>query len=1818
MGRLGSAPRFSLISFAVALLIFFNSVTTQGQTASHIREPQRNFTPAGSFSLADFESINTTNGNLILRFPLGQLPPGRSALRGGFYLHYNSKLYDTFIGPATDITGQTSLQNLLRDSIEAGWHFSFRYDLIVTNRNNEIDGGYEQAAINACNSTGSSTVQNELATHIWKVKMRFPDGSEHIFRPSGYADGNGDGYFNVDTQGNVRFFGCSGSGSGCSCSLTQGTDPNPRMTYYTADGSYLRLTVERNQDWTLYYPDGSKVVSQGPLQRVCDRNGNCYDIINNTIIDDAGRSVSFTRDIATGDDLITQTGVGGDPLVWRIKWKTISIVNKAYSSTAVPSSPLERGNTAIQQWTGDYTVVDKIILPTQLGELSYTFNYDTTAGWGEVSSVVMPADVSETPPQVTYQYSYPGAPANGLRTCTNILRGYPSTKTLTWQAQSDGATTPITETWSYSINSTVTFITAPDGGITTESHGDTSRPTVDTGLVHSIERPDGSKTERIWAMNPQPWLGSVPPTMSERNAFVKTEFNSVKDSGGSYDKTAIKDFVYDKNGNVLRVTEYDWIDYSLVPRNPLGIPGGLTPKRVTLNTYNNATPDCSTPGNHANAYWNIAPPGGYTTLALNAIASKEIRTATGGTVQARTEYTYDDPATTANLTVTRNWDSEKGPLKPSPLLLDGTNSIAVTNQYGTYSTGATGKLIKAIDANGVATSYSYGDIGNGVTDLYVTQTIAAEGATVARTSESKYDFHTGVVIEAKDADNNVITKTTFDVFGRPTLIQEAWGIAGQEKRTAIEYSDTLRRVITRSDLNAAGDGKLIAVQHYDQLGRICLTRRLESGNPAEATDKTKGVKIQTRYFAGDASNPNGYELVSAPYRAATSGAAGSEPGMAWKRSKFDSGGRVIEVETFVGATPPVPWGDNSISSGKFTTEYDAEFTTVTDQAGKKRRSRVDALGRLVRVDEPDAVGNLGGTAAPVQPTNYAYNALDNLIQTSQTGVPNGGSSAVTQIRTFIFTSLGRLRTANNPESGPISYEYEANGNLKRKTDARNVFIDYTYDELDRNRTVDYSDTAVKPDITRVYDNPAAGVYGKGKFWKDYAGGDENNGQIVEHKEVDSYDALGRPLSVRRKFKNNGVWSAPFTTSQTYDLAGHVKTKNYPSGRSVTYAYDVSGDLTSFTGNIGDGVSRTYSTGIQYNPQGQLIREQFGTSTPLYHRRHYNSRGQLFDVRLGTDSSAINDGPNPTQWTGASWNRGALRMFFSSNLIEYAWPAVAPQQNNGNLYRQDHFVPTALDGGGNVTGWVMSADYYCYDSLNRVAQTAEETYTSAGGYTPNVFNQQFSYDRFGNRLVSSAFGTGVPNPGFKINGTNNRLIAPTDFDGVQALDKMRYDASGNLIKDTHTQTGTAGNRIYDAENRMVTADGANGLANRYTYDSDGNRTRRSINNGGEVWWQVYGIGGELVAEYQLVSGAPMLRKEYGYRHGQLLVVWDESETGDRQMQWLAQDHLGSTRMVVDWSGSLGGVRRHDFLPFGEELFAGIGIRSAALGYGADLTRQKFTGKERDSETGMDFFLARYYSSVQGRFTSVDPLMASASVNEPQSWNRYAYVKNNPCKFIDPTGMKEISAEDCKKDSRCVSINVNIIYDANANKGKGLTDKQKAQFEKEQLQKLKDEYGEALVHFDVNYTQGEYNKSKGGITGVKDDAINVLVTTQNLGGSEAVSEIRNGIAATGINILKAGEGVLGHEVGHHLLGHTRSSVGRAMSEYGGLVGNIFANLYGEAEVGQARTSLAIFGPYYGTYPNSLLPDQRPPITTPFNAGARSLQQFLLKQQANRPQQ
>ena len=107
------------------------------------------------------------------------------------------------------------------------------------------------------------------------------------------------------------------------------------------------------------------------------------------------------------------------------------------------------------------------------------------------------------------------------------------------------------------------------------------------------------------------------------------------------------------------------------------------------------------------------------------------------------------------------------------------------------------------------------------------------------------------------------------------------------------------------------------------------------------------------------------------------------------------------------------------------------------------------------------------------------------------------------------------------------------------------------------------------------------------------------------------------------------------------------------------------------------------------------------------------------------------------------------------------------------------------------------------------------------------------------------------------------------------------------------------------------------------------------------------------------------------------------------------------MIIDQTGTLANVRRHDYLPFGEEVIAGTAGRSPSLGYTAgDGVRQQFTAQERDLETSLDYFVARYSSSMQGRFSSPDHF--GGSELNPQSLNLYTYVQNNPLLYVDPTG------------------------------------------------------------------------------------------------------------------------------------------------------------------------------------------------------------------------
>jgi RHS repeat-associated protein len=571
------------------------------------------------------------------------------------------------------------------------------------------------------------------------------------------------------------------------------------------------------------------------------------------------------------------------------------------------------------------------------------------------------------------------------------------------------------------------------------------------------------------------------------------------------------------------------------------------------------------------------------------------------------------------------------------------------------------------------------------------------------------------------------------------------------------------------------------------------------------------------------------------------------------------------------------------------------------------------------------------------------------------------------MRTFVYDSLNRLTSATNPESGattPTSYQYDNNGNLTSKTDARNRTTTITYDALNRAKTKTYSCNT--PAVSYVYDNQSLPMGAPTGFIRGFAVGRlvaVNYGSNSSAGSYYGYDELGRVVRKTQQINGNNY----AVQNVVYNRASAMTSEIYPSGRTVNYAYDIAGRLSSFTGNLGDGVSRNYATGIIYTSAGLMTQEKFqaGTANQLYHNLHYNNRQQLYDARLGTGTG---DGQT-VEWT---WNRGALRMYYASN---YAY-GDGGLNNNGNVYRMDHFIPL----NDSVSQWAITEDYYGYDDLNRVT-----SFTDLSGGATSA-SQNFSYDRYGNRCVWNAIG-GVSAYCPNYTASNNRIS------------NLTYDAAGNITNDP----ATGGTMIYDGENRLEMATSGGGGA--YTYDGEGKRVKRML-AGGQEWWYVYGIGGELLAEY--LSTAPTtVKKEYGYRGGQLLVVWNGDEsTADKKLKWLVTDHLGSTRMEADKSGSLGGMTRRDYAPFGEELFAGIRKDAQGqpqYGYTASNVRQKFTGYERDSETGLDYAQVRYYANAQGRFTGVDPLMASAKPERPQSWNRYSYCINNPLIYVDPSGM-----------------------------------------------------------------------------------------------------------------------------------------------------------------------------------------------------------------------
>ena len=1123
-------------------------------------------------------------------------------------------------------------------------------------------------------------------------------------------------------------------------------------------------------------------------------------------------------------------------------------------------------------------------------------------------------------------------------------------------------------------------------------------------------------------------------------------------------------------------------------------------------------------------------------------------------------------------------------------LIEAGVVVGSSSSYAQYDVA--GNVVKKLDPRGFVTEIFYDDHFGAPDGEVDGNSVPVELSTPGQTSfafvtkvknaanhlvYSQFDYSTGKAVDSKDA-NGVIASAYFnDALDRPKRVINGVNQPAPVKRqSTFAYDDQARTITSTTDLLAYNDNLIKGESVYDGLGRTVETHKYETASQYVTVKIVPFVSLQDP----DTGVWLAATQMSNPFRQSES--------VVWTTTFMDAVGRISKVRT----------PDTAL----LRTYYYGQQTLAVDPTGKELLSSTNALGELkdvweIKAADADTVAVSFPGRAEVTAgyrSSYEYDAAGHLITVTQ---------GTQEARVFTYDTLGRLTAARNPENGTVNYRYDASGNLIVKTDARSVSAHYSYDELNRpvrrwyNSSNSPSDTThnvpslssvigVSPEVNFWYDgqnlpsgappNFARGLstgrlvaltYGTGSSAGDYYG----------------YDGAGR--AVVKVQQTGGV---DYLTTASYNASSTITSGNYPSGHSVSYNYDNAGRSVSFGGTLGDGNARTYASSITYSALGGLSQEQFGTAIPIYNKLFYNVRGQLAEIREGTTPN--DDG----------FERGAIINFYAG-----CWGMCSGEpmpDNNGNLKRQEHWVK---DANGNVVA--VNAQSFLYDALGRLTKAYE------GSLSDPTWQQSYLYDRFGNRRLDTDATTGSLSPkAFEVQATKNRLLAPGDTNLAEVNRRMRYDDAGNLTTDLYTGQGA---RTFDAENRMTQAVG-HGQMQNYTYDASGQRVRRNVD--GTELVQVYGLGGELLAEYAINAGVPSLQKEYGYRNGQLLIVagtgaataaapstltaapssgggnvelsWAaaagavkyrlerkgatgsfvlagvtpstsltdsgvaagsaylyrvcaanaqgsctsafsnialgaavsfptdpnitstaEDPTGvnatviraahitelrtavnavrslaglpaaqwsapnqtvtpnvsivyaidvldlrlrlhealqqlniqtsdyeDQQLhgapngtnirkvhitqlrqrstsgtggaggtspnlvgvQWLVADQLGSPRMVFDETGSLGNVKRHDYLPFGEALTAGA--RSTTPGYGIDDgVRQSFTGYERDTETELDYGQARYYSTGQGRYTGVDPIGGRPS--DPQAWNRYAYVGNNPMNRTDPTGM-----------------------------------------------------------------------------------------------------------------------------------------------------------------------------------------------------------------------
>jgi len=636
------------------------------------------------------------------------------------------------------------------------------------------------------------------------------------------------------------------------------------------------------------------------------------------------------------------------------------------------------------------------------------------------------------------------------------------------------------------------------------------------------------------------------------------------------------------------------------------------------------------------------------------------------------------------------------------------------------------------------------------------------------------------------------------------------------------------------------------------------------------------------------------------------------------------------------------------------------YLTGSEKSAGWTRTLFDTMGR------PQEVRHFDGNSKPCP---WGSNTVD----TGHTAYSySGNSTTITDesglTSTRYVDGLGRLTRVVENNGQSTSYSYDAQGNLTMVQPASGATRTFEYDS--RNRLTKATNPETSVPITYAYDangNLTSRTVGQIVTAYVYDGLDEliaknytgetppttPNATYTYNKGWLVSSTAGATTRQQTTFDGIGRVLAssqqtngqPYTFSYSYDMVDHVTNVTLPSGRQLAMSYD--GDGRPLSVGPSPNGSPKYADSVTYAPFGAI--QQYALGNALSEQTCFNSRLRPTVIRQRTSATmtcgiaGVADAPQDSS------DVGYLSFAFRSN------------GDNGDVASQTiHYAAYGSNPVFNAT------QTYTYDGLNGISGVDRlNSVSETGG---SSWHQTYGYDVVGNRWLQDGLQIDPLTPTGNGYDANNHLTA------------WGYDARGNV-----NQVGGYTYQ-YDAENRITASQlGSNGLvlnATTYAYDADGRRVSKTANSVTTVY--VYDAFGSLTAEYATGPASALA-------------------VPPCTTCYLMDDHLDTTRMQTDAAGHA--VQLCDYAPFGEML-TNYGGRTDSRWCGAG-AGPGFTGKERDSESGLDYFGARYYSGAQGRFTSPDwsatpQPVPYADLTDPQTLNLYTYVRNNPLSRTDPDG------------------------------------------------------------------------------------------------------------------------------------------------------------------------------------------------------------------------